>query len=93
MSPIERPHRHQSIEDWVLPMDVRPIGSLFFTDTDHVSPEDVIVGEAFQGVVMPATFFETLGPHHDNAMAHPLRDLDPLGQQHQRADVKVGRTT
>ena len=93
MRPVESPHRYQSLEDWVLPMDVRSVGSLFFADADHITPQDVIIGKTFQGVVMPTTFLETLGPRHNNAMAHPLRDLDPLGQQHQRADVKVGRTT
>ena len=93
MGPVESPHRHQTIEDWILSMDVCPIGSLFFADANHVPPEDVIVGKAFQGVVVPTTLLETLGPRHDNTMAHSLRDLDPPGQQHQRADVKVGRTT
>ena len=93
MSPIERPHHHQMIEDWILPMDVCPISSLFFADADHVTLEDVIVGKTFQGVVMPTTLLKTIGPRHNNAMAHSWRDLDPLGQQHQCADVKVGRTT
>ena len=93
MSPVEGSHRHQSIEDWILSMDVRPVGSLLLADTDHISPQDVIIGKAFQGVVLPTTLLKTLGPRHDNAMAHSLRDLDPLGQLHQRADVKVGRTT
>ena len=93
MGPIERPHRHQSIEDWILSMNVRPVGSLLLADTDHVSPQDVIIGKTFQGVVMPTTLLETFGPRHNNAMAHALGDLDPLGQQHQRADVKVGCTT
>ena len=74
-------------------MTLRPIDSLLFTDANHVPPQDVIVGEPFQGVVVPTTLLETFGPRHDNTMAHSLRNLDPLGQQHQRADVKVGRTT
>ena len=93
MGPIECPHHHQTLEDWILPINVRPISSLFFVDADHVPPQDVIIGETFQGVVMPTTLLEAFSPRYDNAMTHSLRDLDPLGQQHQHADVKVGCTT
>ena len=93
MSPIKCPHRHQTLEDWIVPINVCPIGSLFFADVDHVTPQDVIVGKSFQDVVVPTTLLEMFGPRHDNAMTHSLGDLDPLGQQHRRADVKVGRTT
>ena len=93
MGPIKRPHHHQTLEDWVIPITPHPINLLFLADADHVAPQDVIIGKTFQGIVMPTTLLKTFGPRHDNAMAHPLRDLDPLGQQHQRADVKVGRTT
>ena len=93
MGPIEHPHHHQMLEDWILPINVRPISSLFFVDADHVPPQDIIVGETFQGVIMPMTLLKTFGPHYNNTMTHSLIDLDPLGQQHQRADDKVGRTT
>ena len=93
MGPIERPHRHQTLEDWIVPIAPRPIDLLFFADADHVAPEHIIIRKTLQGVIMPTTLLKAFSPRHDNAMTHSLRDLGLLGQQHQRADVKVGRTT
>ena len=93
MGPIERSHPHQMVENWILPIGIRPINSLLFTKANHVPPKDVVIGETSQGVIVPTTLLETLGSRHDDAMAHTLGNLDPLDQQHQRADVKVGRTT
>ena len=92
MGPIEHPHRHQTLEDWIIPVTSCPIDSLFLTDADHVAPEDVVIGKTFQGVVMLMTLLKMFSPCHDNTMTHSLRDLGSLGQQHQHADVKVGCT-
>ena len=93
MGPIECPHCHQMLEDRIIPITPRPINLLLFADADHVAPQDVIIWKTFQGVIVPTTLFEMFGPHHDNAVTHLLRNLDLLGQQHQRADIKVRRTT
>ena len=79
MSPIKGPHRHQTLKDRIVPITPRSIDSLFLADAAHISPQDIIIGKTFQGIIMPMTLLETLSPCHNDTVAHLLRDLGPLG--------------
>ena len=83
MGPIESPHCHQTLKDWIIPITPCSIDSLLFTDVDHISPEDVIIRKTFQGVVMPTTLLKMFSTCCNNATTHSLRDLGPFGQLHQ----------